>query len=546
MSFLKEKNVDALLVCIVVVFVITLAVIFFFEKSKENTTSARVKLAATGLPLPSTILSADNLSPVLRKWYKIKGQVLTSAAPNEADRGPKIENGEIIFTGTPWDHSLEKEEKTFLTLKRIEIENTTFSFHVQFTFTSQSYGQRVFEFQNEEGIIFSLYEEPPSSEKKLAFSVMNPNDVNNSSLWLLTPNLMQGRFLGWNEKIPENLVDASFSVWGSYDLQSGRAILYGFCDADNYGSLPFFGGPVEGVQKYGPTYFAVSYTKKIAISKKTLVENHVGHTKVYDSTNSATNMKLRLLQLPILAGLPGLQRFFMCARKINGLYKIYGEPAPVARYWKRAGMASRSKLEYWDDPTQPRPWICCQSKTIITDKSNINTECDYIGLAPVLIDFGKPLIISVAFNIVPGQGWDQRILELRSWQNPDLLISIHQHNNTRDIKFVCVTSKGTYHVQVGDVIDESSHYHIYNYPNYEWSNAYYSTFATITKAGGMKLQVNGKVASRTLPDDFYNDLILFDLCTLCGTTLDHTAPGTPSFTNALVQHIELVNDIDET
>jgi hypothetical protein len=70
-----------------------------------------------------------------------------------------------------------------------------------------------------------------------------------------------------------------------------------------------------------------------------------------------------------------------------------------------------------------------------------------------------------------------------------------------------------------------------------------SVFATITKKGGMKFQINGETAGVSLPSDFYDQLLVFDLCTLCGSTLPDV--GGPSFTNASVEHIEMVNDISE-
>lgn len=529
--FSREKKIFAGV--LVSTLIIVTVIIILRETSPHNKNQTKVAPLPRSATLSSSInLSAEDFSSVARKWYKLKNQLVKNVAPNEAG-GPQLSDGKIVFSGTPWDHSLELEEKNYLTLKPVEFDKT-FSFHAEFTFTQTSYLQRVFEFQTPSGVVFTLGEH--SEKKTIAFSVITPD---NGKVDLVTPELLGPKISYFGERVPENLVGAAFSVWGCYDPQSGRAILYGTClQAENtYGQTTIF-----GFTPYEKSYFAVSQTKNLFVTEKLLSENHVGHSQINDAVYSATNMKLVLLRLPILPGSPSPQRLTLYVQ--DGA--VNSEPKPLYRYFKRA--SETLQMIPWDNPKFPayEKWFHCfasGNNGNINDKSGYNTTCNYARLHPVIVDLQKPLIISAAFCIHQVNGWYQRILEMRSTRDQSLLLSLGQYQNSANtLEFEISTPKGTYFARISDFPNVKS----FDQNRRDWGNggiessAHMSTFATITVAG-MKLQVNGKTSTTSLPDEFYDQTLVFDLCTLCGSTLSYD--GGPSFTNASVQHLEIVNDI---
>lgn len=165
-----------------------------------------------------------------------------------------------------------------------------------------------------------------------------------------------------------------------------------------------------------------------------------------------------------LAGSPGPQRFTMYVHKINGEFRIYSEPQPLFRWYKTVNGPLQSTL--WDNPKLDfGAYINCLADAVngnINEKTAAGTSCNYIQLAPMIVDLQKPFIISTAFKIhTPlrgdyySNGWYQRILELRSSQNPSLLICISQFENVRHtFLFECQTPKGN--EMVNDIDDDES------------------------------------------------------------------------------------------
>lgn len=502
-----------LLFVFLVVLLVVLVIIELIRRFKSLPKSTAIEKNESIL-LDKFTLTASDLSAVDRKWFKLKNQEEKSVSISEtASSGPVIENNAIVFNATPNDSSLATGEWNYYTLKPFRVDNK-FTFNVEFTFTGTIWNQRVFEFHFNSGGFIALTQD--GTNHNLALRIRPGSDKE-----------LISAFTPWMEELP-NLKNVPFVVQGSYDFYNGTAFLSGYYIKSDKTYRTFYGS-YAGFRDSERFDFLTTHN---------FTENYVANSD--DGSYRWTQMKLTSLNVPAKTGVPGLQRFYLDGSPNSKATTILANPTPISIGQKVAGS---TKINYtnFTYPAAKR-WISFYGDELVFT-TDPQSACYFYKLQPFLVDFHNEFIITAKICMHTDGGWYQRILEFRNSTDSNRMIFLGQYRDENSLCFYVKTQKGEFQAVVQNIPDVVSFNQNKNGLFGRDSTANMSVFAGIrAKENKLWLAVNGKIQSTTLPVGFIDQILFFDLNHLCYSSLIGI-PGAPSFTDASIMQLEIINDI---
>jgi hypothetical protein len=205
------------------------------------------------------------------------------------------------------------------------------------------------------------------------------------------------------------------------------------------------------------------------------------------------------------------------------------------------------------------PYIDLFSRGDYVSSKNLTTSAaSYFEINPVTVDLRKRLVISSQFIMhTSGNGWYQRILELRMSTDLGTNLILGQVRNESTIEFALNSPRGQVRVEVSQIpqvpdftINKKTWpddgwplVFVQNWKRYpiKKSVAKMSVFAVVGD-GKMSLSVNGKLSQIAMPPGYTDQILTFD-SNRVGFTSEPWVGGEPSYTDASIAHIELVNDV---